>query len=289
MPPLSIFVSYTGADRSWAEWIAWALEAAGHRVVIQAWDIRPGSNFALEMDRAARETDRTVIVLSPRFLQAAFTQPEWAAAFARDPKGQERRLVPVRIEDCSPDGLLGQIVWIDLVGLPEDAARTALLQGLEERGKPSVPPSFPGGHPANAAPFPGPAGPQISLGRLPTPSSPIFVGREAEIAHLDAAWDNPAIHVISLVAFGGVGKSALVARWLDRMSVAGWRGAERVFDWSFYSQGTENQVTSAEPFLDAALRFCGDPDPSAGSPHDRGVRLAGLIRQQRTLLILDGV
>lgn len=48
-------------------------------------------------------------------------------------------------------------------------------------------------------------------------------------------------------------------------------------------------MTSAEPFLDAALRFCGDPDTTVGSPHDRGVRLAGLIRQQRTLLILDGV
>lgn len=288
MPRLSIFVSYTGADLSWAEWIAFALEAAGHHVVFQAWDFRPGSNFVLEMQKATRDTDRTVIVLSPRFLQAAFPQPEWAAAFAQDPKGQERRLVPVRIEACSPDGLLGQIVWIDLVGLPEDAARTALLQGLEERGKPSIPPLFPGVPPGNAAPFPGPAGPQIALGRLPTPG-PIFVGREKEIARLDAAWNDPVIHVISLVAFGGVGKSALVARWLDRMSASGWRGAERVFDWSFYSQGTENQVTSAEPFLDAALRFCGDSDPSAGSPHDRGVRLARLIRQQPTLLILDGV
>jgi tetratricopeptide (TPR) repeat protein len=288
MPPLSIFVSYTGADRSWAEWIAFALEAAGHHVVFQAWDFRPGSNFVLEMQKATRDTDRTVIVLSPRFLQAAFPQPEWAAAFAQDPKGQERRLVPVRIEACSPDGLLGQIVWIDLVGLPEDAARTALLQGLEERGKPSIPPLFPGVSPGNAAPFPGPASPQIALGRLPTPG-PVFVGREVEITRLDAAWDDPAIHVISLVAFGGVGKSALVARWLDRMSAAGWRGAERVFAWSFYSQGTENQVTSAELFLDFALRLCGDPDPSAGSLHDRGGRLAGLIRQQRTLLILDGV
>src|SRR4029078_4157282 len=47
-------------------------------------------------------------------------------------------------------------------------------------------------------------------------------------------------------------------------------------------------VTSAESFLDYALRFCGDPDPKAGSPHDRGVRLAPLIRKERTLLLLDG-
>jgi hypothetical protein len=30
------FVSYTSADRAWAEWIAWHLEAEGYQVVIQA-------------------------------------------------------------------------------------------------------------------------------------------------------------------------------------------------------------------------------------------------------------
>lgn len=29
------FISYTQADRAWAEWIAWALEEDGHRVLIQ--------------------------------------------------------------------------------------------------------------------------------------------------------------------------------------------------------------------------------------------------------------
>ncbi|MBV5337401.1 MAG: toll/interleukin-1 receptor domain-containing protein, partial [Deltaproteobacteria bacterium] len=31
------FISYTGADKNWAEWIAWQLEEAGYQVVIQAW------------------------------------------------------------------------------------------------------------------------------------------------------------------------------------------------------------------------------------------------------------
>ncbi|HEX6903862.1 MAG TPA: TIR domain-containing protein [Thermoanaerobaculia bacterium] len=130
--------------------------------------------------------------------------------------------------------------------------------------------------------------PVLDLGRLPIPG-PHFVGRDAELARLDAAWEDPRIHVLTFVAFGGVGKSALVARWLDRMSADGWRGATRVLDWSFYSQGTKDRVTSAEPFIDHALRSFGDPDPTAGSLHDRGVRLAGLIRQERTLLVLDGI
>jgi TIR domain len=133
-----------------------------------------------------------------------------------------------------------------------------------------------------------PPDPILDLGRLPIPG-PHFLGREAELARLDAAWNDPATHVLTLVAFGGVGKSALVARWLDRLAADNWRGAARVLDWSFYSQGTKDQATSAEPFIDYALRFFGDPDPLAGSPHDRGARLALLIRKERSILILDGV
>jgi tetratricopeptide (TPR) repeat protein len=128
----------------------------------------------------------------------------------------------------------------------------------------------------------------LDLGRLPIPG-PHFVGREPELARLDAAWEDPKTHVLTLVAFGGVGKSALVARWLDRMAADNWRGATRVLDWSFYSQGMEDRVTSAEPFIDHALRFFGDSDPKAGSLHDRGARLASLIRKERALLVLDGI
>ncbi|MES1241973.1 MAG: hypothetical protein ABUT39_10175 [Acidobacteriota bacterium] len=130
--------------------------------------------------------------------------------------------------------------------------------------------------------------PRLSLGRLPI-AGPLLLGREKELARLDAAWQDPAIHVLTLVAFGGTGKSALVSRWLDSMSAAGWRGARRVLDWSFYSQGTEDRVTSADRFLDHALAWLGDPDPKKGSARERGLRLADLVRQEKTLLVLDGV
>jgi hypothetical protein len=44
------FVSYTQADRHWAEWIAWVLEEDGYRVLIQAWDFVPGSNAFTYLD-----------------------------------------------------------------------------------------------------------------------------------------------------------------------------------------------------------------------------------------------
>ena len=34
--PADFLVSYTSADRGWAEWIAWQLEAEGYQVVVRA-------------------------------------------------------------------------------------------------------------------------------------------------------------------------------------------------------------------------------------------------------------
>ena len=58
------FVSYTAADRAWAEWIAHTLEANGHRCAVQAWDFRPGADFVVEMHKAASQAERTIAVLS---------------------------------------------------------------------------------------------------------------------------------------------------------------------------------------------------------------------------------
>jgi hypothetical protein len=130
---------------------------------------------------------------------------------------------------------------------------------------------------------------KVSIAHLPQPGQH-FVRRDEELKLLDEAWNNPRTNLIEFVAFGGVGKSALVAEWLKRMRDDHFRGAVRVFGHSFYSQGSrEDAQASADSFLDQALRFFGDPDPTEGSPWDKGERLARLVREQSTLLILDGV
>ncbi|MEM9485759.1 MAG: AAA family ATPase [Cyanobacteria bacterium P01_F01_bin.116] len=130
---------------------------------------------------------------------------------------------------------------------------------------------------------------KTSTSHLP-PAVSYFVGRDKELEQLDAAWEDPKTRVISLVAFGGVGKSALVAEWLQRLANDSWRGAQYVLGHSFYSQGSRDDAqVSAEGFIDEALQFFGDPNPEAGSAWDKGERLAQLIRRSKTLLILDGL
>ncbi|MFV2045430.1 MAG: toll/interleukin-1 receptor domain-containing protein [Anaerolineales bacterium] len=139
------FISYNRADQTWAGWIAWELETAGYSTVLEAWDFRPGSNFVLEMQRAAEQAERTIAVLSPDYISANFAHPEWAAAFAQDPTGEKGMLLPVRVREVDVRGLLLPIIHIDLVDKQESEARDELLKGvLLGRAKPSEPPGFPG-------------------------------------------------------------------------------------------------------------------------------------------------
>ncbi len=137
------FISYTQADKDFAEWIAWTLEENAYTTLIQAWDIVTGTNFVLAMDRASRECRQTILVLSENYLRSDFSRSEWAVGFAKDPRGETRKLLPIRVRECHPDGLLTDLVYTDLVGLSPADAKAALLRALEPRLKPSKAPSFP--------------------------------------------------------------------------------------------------------------------------------------------------
>src|SRR4030095_5210319 len=66
--------------------------------------------------------------------------------------------------------------------------------------------------------------------------------------------------------------------WLIRLAQDNYRGATRVYGYSFYSQGAaEGKQASADLFIATELRDFGDRTPEAGPPWDRGERLARLL------------
>jgi tetratricopeptide (TPR) repeat protein len=296
-----------GAGADWSREIQAAMDRAVVAVLLVSSDFL-NSEYILETEvphllKRRREEGLLVIPLFVR--PSSWTAVDWLAAIQGRPKDAK----PLsdhgksRAEKVLVDLALEIRAWLNLTPCPP-------LPSLSHPPGEGAPPPkgkdssrdgvLGGGVLGGGAPSPGRgesdgrggrgvrSQPRLDLGRLPVPG-PYLIGRDAELARLDAAWESSETHVLTLIAFGGTGKSALVSRWLDRMSAAGWRSARRVLDWSFYSQGTEERVTSADRFLDHALAWFGDPDPKAGAPRDRGLRLAELVRQERTLLILDGV
>ena len=68
-----------------------------------------------------------------------------AAAFATDPTGELGLLVPVRVQDCQPPGLLASRVYVDLASLDEEAAVARLRAGIQQgRARPPGRRPFPG-------------------------------------------------------------------------------------------------------------------------------------------------
>jgi tetratricopeptide (TPR) repeat protein len=214
----NFFISYNKADRSWAEWIAWQLKEAGYEVVIQAWDFRPGSNFVLEMDKAAKGTERTIAVLSEDYMKAEFTHPEWAAAFAKDPRGDKRALVPVLVRKCEAEGLLNQIVQIRLVDLEEQAAKEALLAGVRPEGVLDKAPLFPGPKPRTVVKQPRYPGSPPSTWNVPHPHNPNFTGRKELLERLQEALmsGQSAALTQAIYGMGGVGKTQLATEYAYR-------------------------------------------------------------------------
>jgi hypothetical protein len=125
-----------------------------------------------------------------------------------------------------------------------------------------------------------------------------LIGREAETKVLNDAWDQVVRgetkrpHILTFVALGGEGKTSVVAKWAVDLAFQDWPGCEAVLAWSFYSQGTREQLAaSSDLFLNEALTFFGDAAMagSAAGAFDKGRRLAHLAGAQRALLILDGL
>jgi tetratricopeptide (TPR) repeat protein len=231
---VDFFVSYTSADRPWAEWIAWELEHVGYSVVIQAWDFGAGSNFPSAMHNALRHARRTIAVLSPASLESPYCEAEWTGTVRTDPTGKERKLVPVRVRDCEPDGWLGSIVYVDVVGLSQTAARDALLTGVAEGRLKSSTVAFPaisGTGKSERVPRPE-AGAAIFNVPVMTRT---FVGREEQLRQLkerlvgDGAVAITQVHAIH--GLGGVGKTQLAARYArehrDDYDVIWWLRTER--------------------------------------------------------------
>jgi hypothetical protein len=295
LTPPRAFISYSWDDDSHQEWVkqlAIRLRADGVDVTLDRWHVAPGDQLPAFMERAVRNNDFVIAVCTRAFKRKSDErgggvgyEGDIMTAYSLTGGGQ-KKFIPVLRQgswmEAAPTWLLGRI-RIDLSDDPySEPQYEELLRTLYD-AREKAPPI---GHRPNFSDKV-----KIASSRITRHSPRTLFGRDPWLDALDAAWADSKRNVYALVAWGGVGKTSLVAHWITtRMEKRGWLGVERYFDWSFYSQGTgESRQTSSNPFIDAALQFFDDPDPTAGDPWERGQRLALLVRRHRTLLVLDGV
>jgi hypothetical protein len=282
------FVSYTSVDRAWAEWIAWQLEAEGYTVVVQAWDFTPGKSWTHEMQQATATAERVVAVLSAAYLESEHSEAEWEVFQAKDPLGKRGLLLPVRVGEVDPPGLLTTRIYVDLVDKDAASGRSALLAAARgARSKPASEPEFPGAQPksgvsASEAPrFPGELPP---IWNLPFHPNPFFIGRDLLLAELHASHSAPEVtgRRMALTGLGGVGKSQLAVEYAYR------RRAD--FDLVWWVRAEQPTSLLADyAALAFQPRLAADLGLAADSPQEIAMAAARawLEHQQRWLLVLD--
>lgn len=253
-------------------------------------------------DLYRKESDLIVAVLCGEYVAREWCGLEWRAIYSHIMEGNSKRVMLFRSDDAEIRGLHGLEGFAPTDAFSPDEAVTLILQRLARNGGKPRDFYLEGGlAPAKAGDF------QMAVTKLPKKHDRgVFEGREKVLADLDALWGDALadkagrVRIVSLVAIGGAGKTTVASRWSQALLAReGHGGVERYFDWSFYSQGTRTEgdkagaqtAADATVFVAAALQFFGDPElaDSPAPAWDKGARLAALVAQHRTLLILDGL
>ena len=291
----TVFISYSHNDEAWKDRLVSHLGVLQHEGLLDLWDDRrigAGEDWDKEIVEAMAKANVAILLVSADFLTSKFIRGTEVPTFLKRRDEEGMRIFPIivkpfawkqvewlsrmnlRPKDGKPlSGGNEHQIDIDLAAIVEEVA--AIIKGAsDDSSDKSLTQLDPE---------------KISLAKLPSTSSDLF-GREKELETLDTAWDDFKTNIVTLVAWGGEGKTALVNSWLNRMRDKHFSGAECVYGWSFYSKGaSQGTQLSADMFIASTLEWFGDPEPNKGSPWDKGERLAEFIKKQKTLLILDGL
>ncbi len=276
----TVFISYSHKDEKWKDRLLPHLKMLEQQGRLEVWDDRridAGDSWYPEIREAMERAAVAVCLISAKFLASDFCVKEEVPFLLTRREREGMVLIPVLVDACAFE----LIDWLaPLQMLPRDGksvaadyATTHAVVFTEVARRLSKALQDPGYRTEKAEPGWAPLGEEfIDIQRLPQTGFELF-GRQKELELLDEAWDSEQTNVVSLVAYGGVGKSTLVSKWLERLSAENYRGAERVYAWSFYSQGTKEQATSADFFFNEALQWFGEADPRAFRCGRRGSAL----------------
>jgi len=223
-------------------------------------------------DLYRNESDLLVFFLCKEFEQKDWCGVEWRVALDLIKRKQNHRLMLLRLDDAEIPGLYSIDGYLDIRTMPDAEVAAAVLSRLGGTG----------GVPSGSACQP--ALHRAFTAKLPI-VHPTLIGRDPQIAFLDRAWADPAANIVQIIAAGGTGKTALVDKWFRRHV-----GEADTFGWSFYSQGASpDRQTSSDPFFADLIKWFHIDVAPTDSIYIKAEAIARRLREDRVLLLLDGV
>ncbi|MBW4661528.1 MAG: toll/interleukin-1 receptor domain-containing protein [Drouetiella hepatica Uher 2000/2452] len=264
-----VFISYSTKDQWVKGELLRRLEDAGLKCCIDYRDFRIGAPAISELKRAATTSRKTLMVLTPNYLESKWTEFERYLLQTPDPLNKELRLIPFPLlkESCELPPDIGYLTYLNFID-PDDPifAWTQLLTAL---GKPP------------AAKPPQENTPRQWLLAHPYGMPPHFTGRVAERQMLSDWLNQDSQPLLVLRALGGFGKSALTWYWLlHDVNRQQWR---QVVWWSFYEPQADFNA-----FMRVTLTYLMGREPKEMPPRQQLDQLLDLLSRSPVLLVMDG-
>ena len=108
-----VFLSHNSKDKPRVRKLAERLKAAGVRVWLDEWIIKPGDIIALKVDGGLEQSRVLLLCISPAALASGWVALERSTAVHRDPANAGRRFIPLLLGDC----VLSDTLWNDTYDL----------------------------------------------------------------------------------------------------------------------------------------------------------------------------
>jgi hypothetical protein len=153
-----VFISYSHRDEDWVQnWLLPKLEAAGLRVFIDFRDFEPGAPNLTEMERGVSQSRKTVLILTPDYLQSQWTEFEVLLVQTSDPAARRRRILPLLLKPCELPARIGMLNYLDFTRpdrVDFQLARLIAAIKSEATRSAAAPPSPPAKSASEPAPAP---------------------------------------------------------------------------------------------------------------------------------------
>ena len=241
-------------------------------------DLLPGHDIKLETFDSLEKSDRVLICLTRQAFKKAGAHQQLLKMVETLRQCQpERKIfaIPVMLEELEEGDIPRVLHGLEPARIYQEGGTEKLIKALSSELQANT---GAGSGPSQTSASP-PEQPAQVLANPLTPTQDAFFDRNDAIRFLNEAWSDPGKAIASIIASGGMGKTALLHTWLMDLRQCNYNGA-RVFIWSF-SSGTE----SLDLFFDEAIEFISGASPDNG--RKKSILLAQLMAKSKTLMILD--
>ena len=136
---VTVFLSYSWADKPLARGLAEGLEASGCRVWIDEGELRVGDSLVQSISEALDQVDFVVALVSPASLGSDWCRKEISLAMTGEVKRQGVTVMPLRVGDVEMPPTLKDKVHLAVDPEDEPGAVVQLLRDIRRHLKPPAP------------------------------------------------------------------------------------------------------------------------------------------------------